>query len=270
MNRFLPCAVLAAGALFSSWCQAGETARGCSNASLEGGYAFTASGSVLPSSGLPAPLVGPFASFGTATYDGAGNVTLEASAAFNGVIRPVSASGVYQVSPDCTFTSRLDNGVTFYAVITGRGDLLMVQQTTPGTVISGTAERLARRRGDDGSGAHCSRASVSRRYGFLAVGYGAPPYVPAALAGPQSGVGIVRFDRHGRFTIDALSSTNGQIDAAPQQLTGTYTLSRTCALTMTADIGLTFTGKVLDGGEAIAVVETDPGATVLVRTRSVE
>jgi hypothetical protein len=93
--------------------------------------------------------------------------------------------------------------------------------------------------------------------------------VPPELSGPQSGVGIVRFDPRGTFTIAALSSTNGTIDAQPQVLSGSYQLSESCVLTMQADFGLTFSGRVHDGGRSIQVVETDAGATVLVRTRSV-
>jgi hypothetical protein len=150
MLRTLPVAALALAAFASTTVHAEDTrSASCSNASLNGAYSFTSSGFVLPSSLLPAPLVGPFASLGTASYDGAGNVTLNASASFNGLTQAVNADGTYRVNPDCTFTSRLANGVTFYGVITGSGDELMVQQTTPGTVISGTARHLRPGRDSD-------------------------------------------------------------------------------------------------------------------------
>ncbi len=250
----------------------GRAAHGiCSNATLQGAYNFRAEGSVLATSGLPVALHGPFASLGTATYDGAGNVTLSAFASFNGVIQPVTVSGSYQVDSDCTFTSQLANGVTFYAAIADRGDTLFVQQTTPGTVVSGTAQRLRPVRGERRQEAqHCEHADIARRYGFIATGFGAAPYAPPPLSGPQSGTGLVRFDARGGFVISALSSTNGVIDAMPQQLTGSYTLGRDCLLSMKADVGLNFTGRVLDGGREVQVVETDPGATVLVRARAID
>ncbi len=59
--------------------------RHCTNGSLRGTYGFTAQGSTVAGSPVPAPLQGPFASVGTAVYDGKGGVTLTAAATFNGL-----------------------------------------------------------------------------------------------------------------------------------------------------------------------------------------
>ena len=70
--------------------------RRCSNATLRGSYGFTAQGVTLPGSPVPSALQGPFASGGSATFDGHGNLQLTATSSFNGVIQgPTTVRGVY-------------------------------------------------------------------------------------------------------------------------------------------------------------------------------
>lgn len=264
--------LVAAAISVAALAQGQGTPQACTDASLRGAYAFTANGVVLATAPLPPPLRGPFASTGTATYDGNGNVVLSASASFNGFTQALAdVKGTYHVNPDCTFTSTLENGVGFYAVVADNGEELFVQQTTPGTVIYGTARRLVsqRRETSNEDRTRCDATAVNRTYGFIATGFGNPPYVPEELAGPQSGVGTVTFNLDGTFVINAFSATNGIIDEQPAQLTGSYELLPGCRFTMQADAGLTFTGTILNGGREMETVETDPGAVVLIRTKSI-
>jgi hypothetical protein len=215
---------------------------------------------------VPAPLQGPFASSGTAVFDGQGGVVLTATSSFNGLVQaPATVAATYDVAPDCTYTSLAENGVTFRAAIVSDGNEILILQTTPGVVITGTAQRVAKYNVSHDSGRRCAQALVRGPYGFLATGAAAPPTIPAEAAGPLAGVGTVAFDDNGAFTLVAQRSVNGVLDPAPLTLLGSYTFTGACTFRMAFDVGFTFTGTVADGGHSVVFVETDPGTTLLVR-----
>lgn len=255
--------------------------RRCTNASLRGVYGFTAQGFTVAGSPVPAPLQGPFASLGTATYDGRGNVTLAASATFNGITQTLPpVKGAYHVNADCTFTSRLENGATFYASIVDSGRELFVIQTNPGVVASGVASLQSGRLDDDsddnGNGNRermqsCRVALTRGVYGFISQGTGAPPTVPAPAAGPLTGVGTVNFAPNGSFKLTAVRSSNGIIDPQPLNLTGNYQFTSDCNFQMKFDVvGFQFNGTVTNGGREAFFLETDPGTTFLVKAKRMQ
>jgi hypothetical protein len=245
---------------------------GCTNASLHGTYAFTARGTTLDGSPLPPDLQGPFASSGLSIFDGQGHFTLTATNSFNGVIRPVTLQGTYQVNPDCTYTSQADDGVTFYAVIVRQGQELFILQTTPGVVIAGVARKqTGASKADVGQAAlkssQCSNGTIQRTYGFLAEGTAGPPTVPAELAGPLSGVGTVRFKADGTFLLTAIRSVNGVLDPEPLALSGTYAVTQACQFQMVFEVGFTFMATIVNSGQEILFIETDPDTTLLVQAK---
>jgi hypothetical protein len=68
---------------------------GCSNASVAGKWGFTTNGTVVG--------IGPRASLGIFTLDGAGNlVNGKATASLNGSVTDETFSGTYSANPDCT------------------------------------------------------------------------------------------------------------------------------------------------------------------------
>src|SRR6202140_415170 len=73
--------------------------RECSNASLQGSFGFTSTGTLLA---LPPPFAGPFAEVGRQTFDGNGNTDATATASANGNIAKLTMQGTYVVNPDCT------------------------------------------------------------------------------------------------------------------------------------------------------------------------
>jgi hypothetical protein len=106
--------------------------RGCSNASLIGTFAYTATGSIVKA---PAP-VGPEAEVGTQTFDGKGATTGAATLVdATGAVHQLTITGTYTVNPDCTGTFTLqvaplgstvpvffvidDNWLGFQAIQTG-------------------------------------------------------------------------------------------------------------------------------------------------------
>ena len=78
--------------------QAGEH-RECSNASLQGSFGFTNTGTNIA---LPPPLAGPIAQIGRQTFDGRGNTNATATLSANGNIFRVTVQGTYVVNPDCS------------------------------------------------------------------------------------------------------------------------------------------------------------------------
>jgi hypothetical protein len=77
--------------------------KGCSNATLNGTFAYTNTGFVT----APPALAGPFAGVGTQNFDGSGGTTATAWISQNGNIVPVTIKGTYTVNSDCTGTLTL-------------------------------------------------------------------------------------------------------------------------------------------------------------------
>src|SRR5450432_4246823 len=71
--------------------------KGCSNASLQGTFAFTSTGVIT----APPAFAGPVSEVGTQTFDGRGNSTAVATLSQNGNILQVTITGTYTVNPDC-------------------------------------------------------------------------------------------------------------------------------------------------------------------------
>ena len=124
--------VFALGILPKAWA---DDHRGCSDASLQGSFGFTSTGTLLA---LPPPLAGPFTEIGRQTFDGRGNTDATATLSANGnIVSGVTLQGTYLVNPDCTGSMTLfvspigvtshvdfvidDDGAELRAIITDAG-----------------------------------------------------------------------------------------------------------------------------------------------------
>ena len=105
--------------------------KGCSNATLKGTFAHRASGFET----APPTIAGPLVGVGTDTFDGNGGVTTTATLSINGNIVPVTATGTYQVNPDCTGTYKLP-GTTLFLVISDSGNEIQAICIDPGVVLT--------------------------------------------------------------------------------------------------------------------------------------
>jgi len=103
-----------------------STAKGCSNATLRGGYGFTSTGTILPplfgqpSYSFDGP-AGPFAEVGTQTFDGNEEGETEYSATISNNGETTSGllfKGTYSVNKDCTGTMTLTQTLPFPATVT--------------------------------------------------------------------------------------------------------------------------------------------------------
>jgi hypothetical protein len=113
---------------------AGE--KGCSNATLKGTFAHTASGFEI----APPAIAGPVAGVGTDIFDGNGGSTATAMLSLNGNIVPVTVTGKYEVNPDCTGYYRLP-GTTLFFVIADGGNEIHAVCIDSGVVLNHTFRR---------------------------------------------------------------------------------------------------------------------------------
>ena len=117
--------------------------KGCSNATLQGTFAYTSTGFIT----APPDFAGPFAETGTQIFDGRGGTTGVVTLSQNGNILPVTIKGTYTVNPDCTGTFTLQVspiGVTVHVffVIDDSGNGFQAIETDPGFVITRIGRRL--------------------------------------------------------------------------------------------------------------------------------
>jgi hypothetical protein len=120
--------------------------KGCSNASLQGTFAYTGTGFVV----TPVARAGPFAEVGTQTFDGKGATTTTFTASGNGSLFQTTFTGTYTVNPDCTGTINLvapgpvppaGTTVTLFFVMDDNLNGFQAIETLPGVVITRTARR---------------------------------------------------------------------------------------------------------------------------------
>jgi hypothetical protein len=126
--------------------------KGCSNATLQGTFAFTSTGFIT----APPVIAGPFAEVGTQTFDGRGGTTITATASQNGNIAQLTLTGTYTVNSDCTGNVTAQ-GMTapqagsppisltlhLFFVIDNNGSEFQGIETDTGFVITRIARRLS-------------------------------------------------------------------------------------------------------------------------------
>ena len=116
--------------------------KGCSNASLQGTFAYTSTGTIT----APPDIAGPIGEVGTQTFDGVGGTTATATLSSNGTIVPLTITGTYAVNPDCTgtFTLQIAPGIAshFFFVIANNGASYQAICLDPIAVITRVGTRL--------------------------------------------------------------------------------------------------------------------------------
>lgn len=121
------------------------TARaGCTNATIQGTYAFTIHGQIFLPDGSTLAVDG----LARTTYDGKGNLTQLDAVAINGNVAPgwASNTGTYVVNPDCTGTFTVTNGnqppVHLQMIVAQSGNTIHDMVTDPGFATTAEAERV--------------------------------------------------------------------------------------------------------------------------------
>jgi len=211
----------------------------CSLATLKGTYGILEQGTVVAQlPGLPAPPF-PVVLSGTATYDGAGNLSAAFTGNFNGEAMAATATGTYKVTSDCTYTDQITDsyGSTGHrtGAITGVGAFQEVDYiyTDAWLAASGTLKKTWPWR--------CWPATLKGTYGGAEQGTVVaqlPGFPPPPFPGVTSGT--VTFDGAGNLS----STINGNFGgmAMPMTATGTYIVNADCTYsdTVTASAGIVF------------------------------
>lgn len=116
--------------------------KGCSNASLQGTFAYSVTGAFVAA---PAPL-GPYAEVGAQTFDGNGSTSASGMSSTNGSISPANSAGTYTVNSDCTgtFTLQIAPGIAahYFFVIANSGSEYHAVCLDPVAVITRLGTRL--------------------------------------------------------------------------------------------------------------------------------
>jgi len=115
---------------------AGEDEDTCTLASLEGGWGFALSGTLL---------AGPAAATGVLTVDGEGNFSGYNTLSLNGTILSETFTGTVTVNPDCTTSATVVGSVAGEAhfdgvLVAGSREILLIRRD-PGTVLFGSAKK---------------------------------------------------------------------------------------------------------------------------------
>jgi hypothetical protein len=115
--------------------------RYCTNGTVNGSYAYQASGFVIqpiPQAQIPA---GPFAVNSLLMLSN-GSFTFKGTQSFNGNLVPAVGTGTYSINDDCTGTGQDNNGTPYNFVVADDGNEIRILLAVPGTVVSGVAKRL--------------------------------------------------------------------------------------------------------------------------------
>lgn len=117
---------------------------GCTNATIQGTYAFTIHGTILNPDGSTLLIDG----LARTTFDGKGNLTQLDAVAVNGNVAPgwASNTGTYSVNPDCTGTFTVTNGaqpeVHLQMIVAHSGNTIHDMVIDPGIATTAEAERV--------------------------------------------------------------------------------------------------------------------------------
>jgi len=134
LMRLFPMLLLFGTALVA-W--ADEDEGTCTLASLEGGWGFALSGTILAS---------PAAATGVLTVDGEGNFSGHDTLSANGMIMSEAFTGTVTVNPDCTTSATIVSSLFvgeahFDGVLVAKSREILLIRRDPGTVLFGSAKK---------------------------------------------------------------------------------------------------------------------------------
>ncbi len=212
--------------------------RGCSDASLEGGYGFVRTGTSA----------GPLVAVGLVTYDGAGNWIASGTISRSGAYTfDAVSTGTYVVGADCTGTV-LSNGqaVGLLDVVDG-GKEVLVLSTAAGDAVSERQKKVGLR--------GCSNASLEGTFGFIRTG--------TTSVGPLAAVGLGIYDGSGNVIGGAQTTSKNGVFTTANVFPGTYQVGADCQGKFFMANGQEFSRFVLvDRGNEIVQISETPGNAV--------
>ena len=225
---------------------AAQAADVCDPTKLAGPYAFQLSGATTIS-GAPKPT----ASLGRITFDGSGNLSGTASATFSGVLLGNPVTGTYESKSDCSVTWKLqdDSGAfqNFSGTLSPDGTRAQFRQTDPGGAQRGIMQKISD---------SCSAADLQKKYTFTVSG-NTTPVQPGEVAHTISNEGKLDVAENGTFQVDSDCSVHFVLTLPPGP-------------SPIVIPPMTMRGFLVNGGKEILAFQTDPGAMVAARFKSME
>jgi uncharacterized protein (TIGR03437 family) len=212
MNKFTYSLVLLTVIPFVS--QAQTTPPVCSLTTLQGAHSLILTGRNLNSS---AALSQAFQAVGSATFDGAGNVTFLVVANTN-LLQGVgqTLSGTYNLGASCVGTLNITAGdtasYTLIAYDSGKSFTITGQDATYALSGTGGVEPVS-----------CITSTLSGNYVFSGNGF---TLSSTTISGVSSISGLLAFDGRGNITGDWSIATNGAANA--DTVSGHYSVNATC------------------------------------------
>jgi hypothetical protein len=260
-----------------------QAATACGNSDFKGVYGMIARGDIAS---VPDPvfnaLVGPVIRVSRVVADGSGHVTSSSFASYNGFVLSEDFSGTYTVNPDCTIRFDLivplpiitgpDTFIPFPVPFVFLGalgesgnDVAITIAFPPGANIRVQLHRQDNNNGSDADARLvCSTGDLSGIYQVDM--YGRVINQPPLPDGPFTRSGSLTFDGRGGFSGTTFTNYSGFPSPAPEVLTGTYTVSRSCKVTMSYSFGgqdYGWTGVLTNGGRGANLLETSPFGAVI-------
>jgi hypothetical protein len=230
----------------------------CSPNDYRGTYAFYARGFFVDLPPEAAALAGPFAQAGTFTSDGLGNLIIESTPSFNGIIFPSAEPATYEINSDCTLTVDVvlpivEVSSRFFGVLSsGNRQMNLTVVDPPGTVIVGQHAKQDLR--------FCGLEDFSGAYQIDLTGARVPPL---DRPGPFHRSGRLVADGEGGFTAWTIANYAGAPVA--EGFDGTYTVNARCAIEVRySHQGEEFQiiGNLAGHGENVAAMVAVPGWSV--------
>lgn len=261
----LQSAVVIAGMALGVFSAAARADVTCSVSDYRGTYGYFSTGNLLQLPPQGAALVGPFAQAGTLTSDGAGNLTLETTASYNGIILPGNTTATYTITPDCQITFNvflpfpLNANSVFKGVFSNN-----VRQTSlqivdpPGSVLPAQQNKQDIR--------FCG---ISDFQGAYQIDVGGAIVSPASRAGLFRRIGRILADGNGSFTATSWASYNGL--PVQEDFSGTYDVNSKCFVSLNFTLKsekMLITGPLTGRGESASVIVAAPGWAVAGQLRA--
>ncbi len=240
----------------------------CSNATLKGPFNIVMEGRQVNLSGA---LASTFQAVGSATFDGAGNLTFNLTAnsnQFRG--RLETMSGTYGLDETCTGTVDISSGGTaaFTLIADGDGQSFTINGGDGTFALSGGGNPQA----------SCTASTLAGPYAFSGSG---AAFAFGSIVGFDSVSGVLVFDGRGNLTANWTTATKQS--GTPASASGAYSITPACQGTATLQdsAGSTWTLNFVttsSSGSALAldlanllvsfsgsahVIASDPGAAIV-------
>ena len=237
-----------------------RAAQTCSTEDYKGVYAFYTAGAFVQLPPAAALVQGPFSQAGTFTSDGQGNLVIESTPSFNGLILPSTSVATYTITPDCviTYSLILPEPLPVPSTFTGVLSLGVRQATVmvtdpPGTVVVGEHVKQDLR--------FCGVGDFAGAY---QIDIGGNITAPKERAAQFHRLGRLVADGEGNFSATSIATYGGRI--AQESFSGTYSVSARCFVTLkyvgAGEENITITGALGGHGEIAMVMVATQGWAV--------